>query len=178
MPDGRPLLALLPGDLHTPKGDGFHYGLSSMSGTSEVPSIPSWGSPLQSVLLFDLALALIAAPPPSPLGGFTFRPARASGYHSSNKGDDPSLDRHLSWGSLPFDVARRSVRRSAGRAYGFASRTGPPKRSSAIQAPWVRRNNTSRACCPAPAPIGLRVVDLVRSSVLVCQRASRLRRMD
>jgi len=39
------------------------------------PSIPSWGSTLQSLLPFDLAHALIAAPPLSLLGGLTSRPA-------------------------------------------------------------------------------------------------------
>jgi len=39
------------------------------------PSIPSWGSTLQSLLPLDLAHALIAAPPLSLLGGLTSRPA-------------------------------------------------------------------------------------------------------
>ena len=60
------------------------------------PSIPSWGSSFQSVLPSNLALAFIAAPPLSPLGGFTFRPARASGYRGVNKSNDPSPDRRLS----------------------------------------------------------------------------------
>jgi len=60
------------------------------------PSIPSWGSSFQSVLPFNLALAFVAAPPLSPLGGFTFRPAWASGYRGVNESDDPSPDRRLS----------------------------------------------------------------------------------
>jgi hypothetical protein len=60
------------------------------------PSIPSWGSSFQSVLLSSLALAFIAAPPLSPSGGFTFRPARASGYRGVDKWNGPSPDRRLS----------------------------------------------------------------------------------
>ena len=60
------------------------------------PSIPSWVSSFQSVLPFNLALAFIAAPPLSPSGGFTFRPARASGYRGVNESDGPSPDHRLS----------------------------------------------------------------------------------
>jgi hypothetical protein len=60
------------------------------------PSIPSWGSSFQSVLPLSLALAFIAAPPLSPSGGFTFRPARASGYCGVNEWNGPSPDRRLS----------------------------------------------------------------------------------
>jgi hypothetical protein len=60
------------------------------------PSIPSWGSSFQSVLPLSLALAFIAAPPLSPSDGFTFRPARASGYRGVNEWIGPSPDRRLS----------------------------------------------------------------------------------
>jgi len=60
------------------------------------PSIPSWGSTFQSLLTFDLTLALIAASPLSPSGGLTSRPARASGYCGANEWGDPSPDRQLS----------------------------------------------------------------------------------
>jgi hypothetical protein len=60
------------------------------------PSIPSWGSSFQSSLPSSLALALIAAPPLSPSDGFTFRPARASGYRGVNEWNGPSPDRRLS----------------------------------------------------------------------------------
>jgi hypothetical protein len=60
------------------------------------PSIPSWGSSFQSVLPFNLALAFIATPPLSPSDGFTFRPARASGYRGVNEWNGPSPDRRLS----------------------------------------------------------------------------------
>lgn len=68
------------------------------------PSIPSWGSFLQSLLPFVLALTLIVAPPLSPSGGLTSRPAWASGYCGANESSDPSPDHQLSWSSLPFDV--------------------------------------------------------------------------
>ena len=67
------------------------------------PSIPSWGSTLQSVLPTDLALALVAAPPLSPSGGLTSRPAWASGSCGTDGWVDPSPDHQLSWVSLPFD---------------------------------------------------------------------------
>jgi hypothetical protein len=67
------------------------------------PSIPSWGSFLQSLLPFVLALTLIAARPLSPSGGLTSRPARAPGYCGANEWSDPSPDHQLSWSSLPFD---------------------------------------------------------------------------
>jgi hypothetical protein len=67
------------------------------------PSIPSWGSTLQSLLPSDLALTLFVTPPLSPLGGFTFRPARASGCHGTHGWVDPSPDHQLSWASLPSD---------------------------------------------------------------------------
>jgi hypothetical protein len=67
------------------------------------PSIPSWGSTLQSLLPLDLALALIAAPPLAPLGSLTSKHAWASGYWGANGSADPSPDRHLSWASLPSD---------------------------------------------------------------------------
>jgi len=67
------------------------------------PSIPSWDPTLQSLLPLDLALALIAAPPLSLLGGLTSKPAWASGYWGANGSADPSPDRQLSWASLPSD---------------------------------------------------------------------------
>jgi hypothetical protein len=67
------------------------------------PSIPSWGSTLQSLLPSDLALTLFVTPPLSPLGDFTFRPARASGCRGTHGWVHPSPDHQLSWASLPSD---------------------------------------------------------------------------
>jgi hypothetical protein len=61
-------------------------------------------------------------------------------------------------GFCTFRRHRHSVRRSAGRAYRFASRGNAPKRISAIHAPPSRRSSRSRAYCPVSAPIGLRLV--------------------
>jgi hypothetical protein len=107
-PLGARALLPLPGHLRLPGGQrGRPWPASGPCSRDESvltpeppkwsrPSIPSWGSPLQSVLPFDLALALIAAPPPSSSGGLTFRPARTPGYHSSNEWDGPSPDHQLS----------------------------------------------------------------------------------
>jgi hypothetical protein len=89
------------------------------------PPIPSWGSTLQSVLPSDLALALVAAPPLSPLGGLTSRPAWASGccgneWVGQSVSGSPTL-----LGFSTFRRSQRSVHRSAGRAYSFASRLPP-----------------------------------------------------
>ena len=67
------------------------------------PSIPSWGSPLQSLLPSDLALALVAAPPLSPSGGLTSQSVWASGSCGTQGWVSPSPDHQLSWVSLPFD---------------------------------------------------------------------------
>jgi hypothetical protein len=56
-------------------------------------------------------------------------------------------------GFSTFRRQRHSVRRSAGRAYRFASRSDTPKRIPTIHAPLSRRSSRSRACCPVPASV-------------------------
>jgi len=100
------LLALPAGPAPPRKGAGTAWPPTGPSSRDEFvlapepqgfrPSIPSWGSSFQSVLPSNLALAFVAAPPLSPLSGFTFRPARASGYRGVNESDGPSPDRRLS----------------------------------------------------------------------------------
>jgi hypothetical protein len=106
-PLGAHALLTLPTGPHLPEGRRARHGrLQGLApATSSCcrrnhkwlrPSIPSWGSSFQSVLPSSLALAFIAAPPLSPSDGFTFRPARVSGYRGMDEWNDPSPDRRLS----------------------------------------------------------------------------------
>lgn len=79
-------------------------------------------------------------------------------------------------GFSTFRRSRRSVHRSSRRAYFFASRPIPPKWNRSVHASRSRRNNRSRACCPAPAPFGLRLVtSSVRQYLFIKEHAPKER---
>jgi hypothetical protein len=100
------------------------------------PSIPSWGSTLQSVLPLDLVLALVAAPPLSPLGGLTSKSAWTSGSRGANESGDPSPDHQLSWASLPSDcLGAPFIVPRGGLMVSPHARPAFP-RIAAIRAPW------------------------------------------
>jgi hypothetical protein len=61
-------------------------------------------------------------------------------------------------GFRTFRRTRRSVRRIIGAGLWLRLTQQTAKQLTTIQAPQSRRNSRSRACCPAPAPIGLRSV--------------------
>jgi hypothetical protein len=95
------------------------------------PSIPSWSSPHQSVLPFDLALALIAAPPLSSLDGLTSLPVRVSGYRGANEWTGPSQGHQLSRGFRPYDVHSAPFADPQGglmvSPHAFPRRSGTPR---------------------------------------------------
>ena len=129
------------------------------------PSIPSWVSALQSFLTFVLARALIAAPPLSPFGRLDVQARLGHRVLRCERVGRPVSGPPALVGLSTFRRSRCSVRRSLRRAHGFASRPHVLAHALAIHAPRLRRNSRSRACYPAPAPIGLRSMT---SSVRQC----------
>ena len=135
------------------------------------PPIPSWDSSLQSMLTSDLAFTFVVTPPLTPSGGFTFRPARASGYCGADESVRPSPDNQLSWGSLPSDCSSAPFVAPQGGLI-----ASPHAGSCAMQVrdpcPSVTTQQQSPGLPPGASAIRSTVVDLVRSSVLVFQRAA------
>lgn len=123
------------------------------------------------MLPFDLALALVAAPPLSPSGGLTSRPARAPGYCGANEWVDPSPDPQLSWASLPSGVLDAPFAAPRGGLMALPH-TGIRQAEAGDPSPSVATQQHIPGVLPGAGAHRSTIGDLVRSSVLVFQRAA------